>query len=150
VHNVNAWFDIQRGNLVFSFIGVHVVDSGASSAFCSEMSHFSAIEAWSFRFVWLPLGLCGCLWVCVVAFGFVWLPLGLCGCLWVCVVAFRFVWLTCLGHIIFIILGSIGSWLVWSIAESVVEPIVEAVVGESGVTYVHWDWHIVVLSGCIR
>ena len=73
-------------------------------------------------------------------------------------VAFRFVWLTCLGHIIFIILGSIGSWLVWSIVELVVVPIVEPVivpivepvVRESGTSYVHWDWHIIVLPRCIR
>ena len=42
-----------------------------------------------------------------------------------------------LGCVIFIILGGIGLGLAWSIVELV--PIVKAVVGESGVSYVHWD-----------
>ena len=95
--------------MVFSFIGIHVVDSGTSSAFCSKVTHLSAVKAWSFGFAWLAY----------------------------------------LGHmdfilscIIFIILGGIGLWLAW--------PIAEVVVRESGMSYVHWDWHIIILSGCIR
>ena len=115
--NINMQFDVWRRDLVFSFVGIHVVDSGTSSALCGKVAHFSTVEAWSFGFAWL---------VCLGCMDFV------------------------LGCIIFVVLGSVGSWLVWSVVELVVEPIVEAVVRESGVSYVHWDWHIVVLSGCIR
>ena len=55
-----------------------------------------------------------------------------------------------LGCIIFVVLGSVGSWLVWSVVELVVEPIVKVVVRKSGTSYVHWDWHIIVLPRCIR
>ena len=111
--NIDMWFDVWRG-LVFPFVGVHVVDSFSSSAFCGKAAHLSTVEAW-------PLG---------------------------------FVWLTGLGHvdfilvcIIFVILGSIGSWLAWSVVELVVEPIVKVVVGEFGASCVHQDWHVVLLSG---
>ena len=117
MHNIDAWLDVWRGGLVFSFVGIHIVDSGASSALCGKMAHLSTVKAWPFRFVWL---------VCPGCMDFI------------------------LGCIIFIVLGSIGSWLVWSIVELVVVPIVEAIVRESGMSYVHWDWCIAVLPGCIR
>ena len=47
------WFDVWRGNLVFSLIGIYVVDSSTSSALCSKVAHLATIEAWSFGFVWL-------------------------------------------------------------------------------------------------
>ena len=53
-----------------------------------------------------------------------------------------------LSHVFFVVLGSIGSWLVWPIVEPI--PIVETVVGEPGLSYVHWDWGIDVLFRCIR
>ena len=115
VCNIDAWFDIQRGNLVFSFIGVHVVDSGTSPALSSEVTHLAAVETWSFEFAWL---------VCLGGMYFV------------------------LGHIFFIILGSVGSWLAWSVVELV--PIVKAVVWESRASYVHWDRSVVVLPGYIE
>ena len=46
-----------------------------------------------------------------------------------------------LGHIILIVLDDISLWLM-----PIVEPIVEPVIGESGVSYVHWDWCVIVLS----
>ena len=112
--NIDMWFDIWRGNLVFSFIGVHVVDSGTSSVLHGKMAHLSTIEAWSFGFAWL---------VCL-------------DCMYLI-----------LSCIFFIILGSVGSWLAWSIVELV--SIVETVIWEPRASYVHWDQGVIVLSGHI-
>jgi hypothetical protein len=51
-----------------------------------------------------------------------------------------------LSYVIFIMLNDISSWLVQSIVESIIIMIVR----ESGLSYVHWDWGIIVLSRCIR
>ena len=113
--NIDVWFDIWRRDLIFSFVGIHVIDSGTSSALCGEVAHLSTIEAWPFGFMWL---------ICLGRIYFV------------------------LSCIFFVILGSISSQLVWPVVELI--PTVEAVVGKSGMSYVHWDWGIVVLSRHIR
>ena len=100
--------------MVFSFVGIHVVDSGASPALRCEVAHLAAVEAWSFGSAWLVRLDC------------------------------MYLVLRC---VFFIVLGSIGSWL----AQSVVKPVsvVETVVWKPGVSYVHWDWGVIVLSGHI-
>jgi hypothetical protein len=49
--DVNVGFDIRRRDLIFSFVGMHIVDSGASSAVSGKVTHLPAVEAWSFRLV---------------------------------------------------------------------------------------------------
>jgi hypothetical protein len=39
------------------------------------------------RQIFLPLPVCGCTWICVVAPGYTWLLLVICGCTWLCVVS---------------------------------------------------------------
>ena len=108
--NIDAWFNIWWRDLVFSFVGVHVIDSGASSALCCEVAHFATVEAWPFVSVQL---------VCL-------------DCMYLV-----------LRCVFFIILSGIGSWLVQPIVKPI--PIIEAVVWESGTSYVHWDWGVIVL-----
>ena len=111
--DINAGFDIQRRDLVFSFVHIHVVDSAISAipAVPSKVAHIATIEAWSFRFAWL-------------------------------------VSLDCmdliLGYVVFIMLNDVSSWLM-----PTVKPIVEAVIREFRTSYVHWNWHVIVLSGCV-
>jgi hypothetical protein len=108
--NVDVWFDVWWRNLVFSFVGIHIVDSGTSSALHGKVAHLATVKAWSLGFAWL--------------------------------VHLNYMYLV-LSCIFFIILGSIGSWLAWSIVELV--SIVKVVVRESGVSYVYWDWGVIVL-----
>ena len=67
---------------------------------------------------------------------------------------FGFTWLISLNCMDFILscvvfpimLDDVSLWL----AQSIVGPVIEAVVGESEVPYVHWDWCVIVLPRCVR